>query len=221
MPSNFFWTLSTNIVPLLIVIVLHEMAHGYAALFFGDKTAKRQGRLSFNPKVHFELFGSFLLPAFLYVSHVPFMIGWAKPVPVNFSALNNPKKDMGIVAMAGPLMNFLLTILFSFGVALLQPVSAYSTPIEWVYDALKAGANLSLVLCAFNLLPILPLDGGRILSSILPKHLAIKYDETEKYGFFILIGLLILGNISDKFDILGLYINWIYGGLLRIIHFIF
>ncbi len=187
------YTITTWILPLLLCIILHEVAHGWAALILGDGTAKREGRLSLNPFVHIDLWGSVVLPIFLLLVRSPFLFGWAKPVPVVFGRLRHPKRDMGLVAAAGPVMNFLLAIVFvliaKFVLPLLPADSVYRA---WLYANLYNGVGLTLILCIFNLLPVLPLDGGRILVSILPLKYSFMYQRTERYGWYILIALLII-----------------------------
>ena len=203
------YTLTTWIIPLMLAIIVHEVAHGLVARKLGDDTAARAGRLTLNPLPHVDLVGSILLPLLCWLSHSGFMFGWAKPVPVNFNRLNRPKCDMGLVAVAGPVANLLLAILFviigRFAVELLPQ----GTFLQWIMENIQNGVVVSLVIGIFNLLPILPLDGGRILVSILPTKYAIKYQSTEKYGFFVLIGVILLSQVS-RINVIGWFIGTLW-----------
>ncbi|MBQ4472224.1 MAG: site-2 protease family protein [Alphaproteobacteria bacterium] len=204
------YTLTTWIIPLLLCIILHEVAHGYVALKLGDKTAWLMGRLNMNPAKHFDLIGCVFVPVFLLLIRSPILFGWAKPVPVDFSHLNNPKRDTGLVAAAGPIANLLLAIVFVLVGRLALWLFPTVNPImEWFIQNLKNGITFSLVLACFNLLPILPMDGGRILWSVLPKKLANLYSQTEKYGLFILIGVLFLLPMMGL-DLVGWFVGTLY-----------
>ncbi len=190
---NLIYTLTTWIIPLLLCIILHEVAHGYVAYKLGDKTAWLLGRLNLNPARHFDPIGSALVPGLLWLSGSPILFGWAKPVPVDFNRLNHPKRDMGLVALAGPMANVLLAIAFVLFARLALFVLPSSTLItQWIMENVRNGVSFSLFLACFNLLPILPLDGGRVLSALLPRNLSNKYQESEKYGLFVLIGVLFI-----------------------------
>ena len=203
------YTLTTWVIPLLLAMIVHEVAHGLIARKLGDNTAEREGRLTLNPLPHIDPIGSILLPLLCWLSHSGIMFGWAKPVPVNFSRLNRPKRDMGLVAVAGPLANLLLAILFviigRFAVELLPQ----GIVLRWIMENIQSGVAISLVIGIFNLLPILPLDGGRILVSILPLKYAIKYQSTEKYGFFVLIGVILLSQVSG-INVIGWFIGTLW-----------
>ena len=170
-------------VALLFSIILHEISHGLVAHWCGDDTAKINGRLSLNPVKHFDPIGAIMI---LFVG-----FGYAKPVPVNFSALNHPKRDMGLVALAGPATNFLLAVCF---VIFARVVLLFCDPDSfaglWIAQNVYNGVLISVILGIFNLFPVLPLDGGRVLAALLPNGLSEKYQETEKYGFMILLLLL-------------------------------
>lgn len=177
-------------LPVIFAITLHEAAHGYAAKYFGDTTAFSQGRLSLNPMVHIDPIGTILIPVVLYfATSGSFLFGYAKPVPVNFSRLKNPKRDMAWVALAGPAANFAMAFAWMLFGAVLQ-----AADIDEAYfnSMAKAGLLTNLVMMAFNLFPVPPLDGGRILVSLLPYKLAYKFAQIEPYGFFIVMGLVVL-----------------------------
>lgn len=214
---TLIYTLTTWIIPLLLCIILHEVAHGYVAYKLGDKTAWLLGRLNLNPARHFDPIGSALVPGLLWLSGSPILFGWAKPVPVDFNRLNHPKRDMGLVALAGPMANVLLAIvfvLFARLVVLILPSDFLLT--RWVMENIRNGISFSLFLACFNLLPILPLDGGRVLSALLPRKLSIKYQETEKYGLFILIGVLFILPILG-IDVVRLFVGTLYPFFMNIL----
>ncbi|HNY46426.1 MAG TPA: site-2 protease family protein [Casimicrobium sp.] len=180
--DNIIYTLAVNAIPLLLAITLHEAAHGYVARMFGDRTAEMLGRITLNPLKHIDMVGTVIVPA-ITLAIGGFVFGWAKPVPVNTSALRNPKRDMIWVAAAGPLSNFIMAI----GWAILLKVSDSSA-----LDAIaQAGISWNVGLMVLNLLPILPLDGGRILAGLLPGPLSYKYSRLEPYGLYIVLGLSI------------------------------
>lgn len=182
--------ISVWLLPLLIAITFHEAAHGLVAYFLGDDTAWRQGRVSFNPFKHIDPFGTVVLPALLLLARAPFLFGYAKPVPVNFRALHHPRRDMILVAAAGPAMNLLLAIIAALGFHLLDYAPAVVGP--FAAENLKNALVINVILAVFNLLPIPPLDGGRIVTGVLPVALARPYSRLEPYGLFLLIGLLIV-----------------------------
>ena len=186
-------------LPVIFAITVHEAAHGFAARFFGDMTADRAGRITLNPLKHIDPIGTILLPALtLLVGGILF--GWAKPVPVDFSRLRNPKRDMLWVASAGPASNFVMALFWALMIKLsVTAPNVYSEPMALMG---QAGVMINVVLMVLNLLPLPPLDGGRIAVSLLPNHLAYKYAQIERYGFIILIVLLatgVLGRIMEPF----------------------
>ncbi len=174
-------------IPVLFAITVHETAHGWVASILGDHSAKMMGRLTLNPIKHIDPVGTILVPALLYFTS-GFIFGWAKPVPVNFNALRSPKKDMLWVAIAGPASNFAMTILW-LGLILI----AINLESQFLEDMAQVGIQINLLLAVLNLLPLPPLDGGRIVSSLLPGRLSYQYDQLEPYGLYILLGLLFLG----------------------------
>lgn len=176
-------------IPIIIAITLHEAAHGYVALYFGDGTAQRAGRISLNPLRHVDLFGTILLPALLLLSHAGFVFGYAKPVPVNFAELHHPKRDMIFVAAAGPLMNFLLAI-FSAGLMFVMVHAGGNYPL--LLAGLWASVEINLVLAVFNLLPIPPLDGGRVAVGILPQPFSSALAQLSRFGMLLLVGVFIV-----------------------------
>ncbi len=182
--------LSVWLVPLITAITFHEAAHGFVAHHFGDNTAWDRGRVTFNPLKHIDLFGTLLLPAMLLLSHSPFMFGYAKPVPVNFRALRHPRIDMVWVALAGPATNIALALVAALGLHALPLVPAGAA--QWTADNLQNAIVINAILAVFNMLPIPPLDGGRVAVGLLPRVLAEPLARLEPYGMLILIGVLIL-----------------------------
>jgi Zn-dependent protease len=178
------------VIPVIIAITFHEAAHGFVAHLLGDDTAWRLGRVSFNPFKHIDPFGTILLPGLLLLMHSPFLFGYAKPVPVNFRALRRPRRDMVLVAAAGPAMNIALAVVaaLAFHVVFYLP----ATSAQWFATNLKNALLINVLLAVFNLFPIPPLDGGRILVGILPRPLATLVTRLEPYGLAILIGLFIV-----------------------------
>ncbi len=196
MTASSILTFALAVIPVIIAITLHEAAHGYAAWALGDQTARRLGRLSLNPLVHIDRVGTILLPGFLLISQlltigrVQFMFGWAKPVPVNASVFRNPRRGMALVAAAGPLMNFFLAWLAALSLHVIDrlPDDAYDLALQFVQLFMLS----NLVLGLFNLLPIPPLDGGRIAVGLLPLPLARVWARMERAGIVIVILVLFL-----------------------------
>lgn len=194
-------TLAIWALPVLLAITLHEAAHGYVARHFGDPTADQAGRITLNPLKHIDPVGTLLVPAAILAASTLFagggiLFGWAKPVPVNFGRLRKPKADMLWVAAAGPFVNLLMAIGWAiiFKLALSLPASVYTLPMMKMADA---GMQINTVLMVLNLLPIPPLDGGRIAVSLLPNRLAWQYARLEPFGFPILLILLFTGLLGS------------------------
>jgi Zn-dependent protease len=187
-------TIALAVVPVVLAIVLHEAAHGYVARIFGDQTAWMLGRVTLNPLKHIDPIGTVLVPGALLLVGAPFLFGWAKPVPVNFGNLRNPKRDMIWVAAAGPGTNFAMALAW----ALLAQAAAPSGP--WASDGLYAmaqiGISINLVLMVLNLLPIPPLDGGRIAVGLLPARASHALAMMEPYGFIVILVLLVTGYLG-------------------------
>ena len=192
--SNFIQTVSVYALPVIFAITLHEAAHGYAAKYFGDRTAYMMGRVTLNPFAHIHWVGTILLPLLLYFSTSgALLFGYAKPVPVNFGNLRHPKRDMIWVALAGPGANLIQAIVW----ALLYVVYTDFGVTEKFFLAMcKAGVLSNVVMFAFNLFPLPPLDGGRIVVGLLPWRLAYQFSRIEPYGFFIVMALAITGVVN-------------------------
>jgi Zn-dependent protease len=214
------YDVSTWILPLVIAITFHEAAHGFVAHQLGDDTAWRLGRVSFNPFRHIDPFGTVVLPAILLLSHSPFLFGYAKPVPVNFGALRNPRLGMVLVAVAGPATNILLATFAAAAFHLVDFVPAGG--VQWVADNLKNALVINVVLAIFNLIPIPPLDGGRIAVGLLPNVLAVPLSRLEPYGMLILIAILIVvPMVGTQFglslDVISAGVRATTGSVLRLI----
>lgn len=206
------WTM-----PILLAITLHEAAHGYAASWLGDDTAREKGRLSLNPIRHIDLFGTIVLPVLLLVVRAPFLFGYAKPVPVNWRRFRHPKRDMMLVALAGPGANIALATVSTFALHLVPVLPEFAS--VWVAKNLANAIWINSLLAVFNMLPLPPLDGGRVLVGLLPAPLDAKVAALERHGMLILIGLIfILPMLSRQ---LGTEINlftWIVLPIVELLY---
>jgi Zn-dependent protease len=218
--NTTLYDVSVWVLPLVIAITFHEAAHGFVAHHFGDNTAWERGRVSFNPLKHIDPFGTLIMPAILLLSHSPFLFGYAKPVPVNFRALRHPRIDMVWVALAGPATNIALALFAAtaFHVLNFVPESA----AQWLADNLKNALVINVVLAIFNMLPIPPLDGGRVAVGLLPRMLAAPLARLEPYGMLILIGVLILLPLAGSqfglnLDVISTILRTITGYVIRLI----
>ena len=190
MSTDTIYLITIWALPVIIAITFHEAAHGFVAHLLGDDTAWRLGRVSLNPAKHVDPFGTILLPGMLLLLQAPFLFGYAKPVPVNFGALPRPRRDMVLVAAAGPAMNIALAIVAALAFHIVDYLPG--TSAQWLADNLRNALIINVVLAVFNLFPLPPLDGGRILVGILPKAGAAAVARLEPFGLIILIGLLIV-----------------------------
>jgi Zn-dependent protease len=218
--NSTIYAVSVWLLPVVIAITFHEAAHGFVAHRLGDDTAWQLGRVSFNPLKHIDPFGTLLLPAFLLLSHSPFLFGYAKPVPVNFRRLKNPRLDMVWVALAGPATNIVLALAAAAGFHLLGFAPADGA--QWIFDNLKNALVINVVLAIFNMMPIPPLDGGRVAVGLLPNALAVPLSRLEPYGFLILIGFLIilpmLGNqLGLNLDIISSILRTATGYVIQLL----
>jgi Zn-dependent protease len=211
MNNDILFTASIWIIPILLAVTLHEAAHGWAAWKLGDDTAKQKGRVTFNPLAHIDLFGTVLLPALMLIgSGGSAMFGYAKPVPVNFSRLKKPRRDMVLVALAGPLANIAIAISCGIFAHLLDHL-----PQEfglWIAYNISNAIWINCLLFTFNMLPLPPLDGGRVAVGLLPYPLSMYLARLERFGFFIILGVIFLLPMAGRY--LGIDLNlfwWIVG----------
>jgi Zn-dependent protease len=210
----FLYKVSIWAIPLLFAITLHEVAHGWTARYFGDRTAEMLGRLSLNPLRHIDPIGTVLVPGLLLaVGGPPF--GWAKPVPVATSVLRNPRRAMVVVALAGPAANLFMAIMWCAVLGAILRVKGDQTLGRWIILMAQAGILSNVVLAVFNLLPIPPLDGGRVLTGLLPPRLGARLEKIEPVGLFIVLGLSVFGLFGWLFNpalrVVGRIINALFG----------
>ncbi len=221
--QQFINVISTWIVPVLISVTMHEAAHGYAANLLGDDTAKKLGRVTLNPFKHIDRFGTVILPLLLILIKSPFIFGWAKPVPVMFHRLKNPLRDMVIVAIAGPLTNIALAIISASILSMMQNLSLLDN--LWLVRTLINFIFINIILAVFNMIPIPPLDGGRVAVGLLPKYISYQLAKLERYGLFIIIGALfilpLLGKqIGIPLEPIHWFIQYVSNFILTIISFL-
>jgi len=221
---NFsLYDFSVWVLPLLIAITFHEAAHGFVAWRLGDDTAWQLGRVSFNPLKHIDPFGTVILPGVLLMAHSPFLFGYAKPVPVNFRNLNHPRLDMVWVALAGPVTNIVLALAAAAAFHAMPLVPADYA--KWVADNLKNSLIINAVLAVFNMMPIPPLDGGRVAVGLLPDFLAYPLARLEPYGMVILIGALIFlpllgAQLGLNLDVISAILRTLTGYVLSAVLFL-
>jgi Zn-dependent protease len=193
--NNLIQTVLVYALPVIFAITVHEAAHGYVARYFGDNTAQALGRVTLNPIPHIDPIGTIVMPLMLYfATSGAFLFGYAKPVPVNFGALRRPKRDMIWVALAGPASNFIQAILWAVAFVVMRAMDVQET---FFLKMAQAGVLVNLVMWAFNLFPLPPLDGGRILVGLLPMRQAIQVSRVEPYGFFIVLALVLAGVLGN------------------------
>lgn len=221
--GDMLYDVSTWLLPLIVAVTFHEAAHGFVAWLRGDDTAKRMGRVTFNPIKHIDRFGTIILPGLMLLAKSPVMFGYAKPVPVNFGALKNPKTDMILVALAGPGINIVLAMLAALALSPLLASSDLSLTKEWIAMNLVFMVIINCALAVFNMLPFLPLDGGRVLVGLLPNALGRRFARSERYGILVIFAALLIPAVlldmglidsNPVAKMIGIPIQWLSGSLL-------
>ena len=197
--SAFLKNISIYAIPALLAITLHEVAHGWTARYFGDRTAEMLGRLSLNPLRHIDPIGTVLVPGLLLAVGGP-LFGWAKPVPVATSMLRNPRRAMIVVALAGPAANLLMAAMWCGVLAAIARINGNETLDYWIGLMAQAGIVINVILAVFNMLPIPPLDGGRVLAGLLPSRVGARLEKIEPVGLFIVLGLSAFGVLGWLFN---------------------
>jgi Zn-dependent protease len=207
--EQFLFEVSVWVIPVILAITFHEAAHGYAAWKLGDDTARRLGRVTFNPLRHVDPLGTVILPAVMYFT-TSFLFGWAKPVPVNFNRLRNPRYGMVLVALAGPAVNIVLAFFSAWALRWIDFLP--DTALLWVQQSLVIAVQINVILAVFNMIPLPPLDGGRVAVGLLPRQLALPLARMEPYGMLVLIGVLfILPLIGTQIGMNLSVLPWLLG----------
>jgi Zn-dependent protease len=207
--EQFLFEASVWVIPVILAITFHEAAHGYAAWKLGDDTARRLGRVTFNPLRHVDPLGTVILPAVMYFT-TSFLFGWAKPVPVNFNRLRNPRYGMVLVALAGPAVNIVLAFFSAWALRWIDFLP--DTALLWVQQSLVIAVQINVILAVFNMIPLPPLDGGRVAVGLLPRQLALPLARMEPYGMLVLIGVLfILPLIGTQIGMNLSVLPWLLG----------